>query len=31
MVAIIYLILTLFFSRLVAIMEERMKINANQS
>lgn len=28
MVAIIYLILTLFFSRLVAIMEERMKTDA---
>lgn len=30
MVAIIYLILTLFFSRLVAIMEERMKTDVNQ-
>ena len=31
MIAIIYLILTLFFSRLVAIMEERMKTDAKQS
>ncbi|HOP63533.1 MAG TPA: amino acid ABC transporter permease [Spirochaetota bacterium] len=31
MVALIYLILTLFFSRLVAIMEERMKTNVDQS
>ncbi len=31
MVAVIYLILTLFFSRLVAIMEERMKTDVNQS
>ena len=30
MIAIIYLILTLFFSRLVAIMEERMKTDAKQ-
>lgn len=30
MVALIYLILTLFFSRLVAIMEERMKTDVNQ-
>jgi len=31
MIAIIYLIMTLFFSRLVAIMEERMKTDVNQS
>lgn len=31
MIAVIYLILTLFFSRLVAIMEERMKTDAKQS
>lgn len=30
MIAIIYLILTLFFSRLVAIMEERLKTDAKQ-
>jgi polar amino acid transport system permease protein len=31
MVAIIYLIMTLFFSRLVAIMEDRLRTDAKQS